>query len=206
MKLKQTTVLGFCKTTYERVFSFLTHKRDCVVEGLDCLKGREGSSLQKMSWLFGSEVDLSSAERAIDQLSKDRDASQDKVTKLQEQAQQQKRRIEDWQRKMEAALNTDEQVWSVRMSNHPSAVIGFHVCLCVSVYDEIRRSEYSKRFVVLISVKASPMYTEHEHINTYVQAQKTLDNAKLALQQKSSEIGTYIYTCIYACLYVSIQN
>ncbi len=102
-----------------------------MVEGLDCLKGREGSSLQKMSWLFGSEVDLSSAERAIDQLSKDRDASQDKVTKLQEQAQQQKRRIEDWQRKMEAALNTDEQVWSIRMSNHPSSVIGFQ---CVSVF------------------------------------------------------------------------
>ncbi len=99
------------------------------MKGFDWLIEREGSSLQKMSWLFGSEVDLSSAERAIDQLSKDRDASQDKVTKLQEQAQQQKRRIEDWQRKMEAALNTDEQVWSVRVPNYPSAVIGFHVCL-----------------------------------------------------------------------------
>ena len=55
--------------------------------------------------------------------------NQQQANRLQEQAQQQKRRIEDWQRKMEAALNTDEQVWSVRVPNYSSAVIGFHVCL-----------------------------------------------------------------------------
>jgi hypothetical protein len=36
-----------------------------------------------MEWLFGSEtVDLTSAQRAIDQLASDRDALEDKVTKL----------------------------------------------------------------------------------------------------------------------------
>eukprot|EP00802_Teleaulax_amphioxeia_P016734 Tamp_16859.p1 GENE.Tamp_16859~~Tamp_16859.p1 ORF type:complete len:421 (+),score=95.39 Tamp_16859:134-1396(+) len=64
----------------------------------------------QMAWLFGGqEVDLSSAERAIDQLSQDRDAAQDQLTKLQEQAQQQKRRIEDMRRTLAEANQNEEQ-------------------------------------------------------------------------------------------------
>ncbi|MGB1601946.1 MAG: hypothetical protein ACPIOQ_54975, partial [Promethearchaeia archaeon] len=63
-----------------------------------------------MAWLFGGlEMDLTAAERAVDELARDRDAEQDQVTRLQELAQQQKRRIEDMQRILAAANLMEEE-------------------------------------------------------------------------------------------------
>ena len=54
-------------------------------------------------------MDLTAAERAVDELARDRDAEQDQVTRLQELAQQQKRRIEDMRRTLAEANQNEEQ-------------------------------------------------------------------------------------------------